>query len=100
MAELKIPNPADPIRPIDRTVFGANVQRHPITGQPLETGINAATPSQQALNFCDELERHGQQTAADAMRRKLAAAAKFDADAASLKADGVTPAAAEAMGAL
>lgn len=63
MAELKIPNPADPIRPIDRTVFGANVQRHPITGQPLETGINAATPSQQALNFCDELERHGHQTA-------------------------------------
>ena len=93
-------DPNDEIRPEDRAVFGAGVVRHPVTGQLLETGIGAASPERQAQNYCDELERAGNKTAADEMRKKLADAVKFAAEAKAIAADGVTAAAARAAGEL
>lgn len=86
--------PTDPIRSVDKVVYGENVQRHPVLGFLIETGIGAASVERQAEMHCDMIEQQHGKAAADLMRKKLHDAANFAANAQALAADGLTPEAA------
>lgn len=88
-------HPTPELAQAEKNIFGADAKYHPITLMPLEQGIGALTIAQQAQIHCQIIESRDGKTAADAMRRKLAAAAKFDADATILAAEGVSTAAAK-----
>lgn len=73
----------------EKNVFGDEAAYHPITLMPLERGVGALSADQQAELHCVVIEhRHGK-AAAEAMRRKLADAARLSADMKTAAADGV-----------
>jgi hypothetical protein len=69
-----------PTRPdmtrMEMRVFGVDSKLHPITNMPLEQGVGAWPPDQQALLHCQIIEERDGKPAADAMRRKLIVAAR------------------------
>lgn len=79
----------------EQNVFGATAKYHPITLMPLEQGVGALTAAQQAQIHCEIIERMRGKAAAAVMRKKLADAAKFAADAAVIAAEGISAAAAK-----
>jgi hypothetical protein len=69
-------NPDEPLSVLEKHTFGADAKRNPVTGMVLEQGVGAWPADQQALLHCQIIEERDGNAAADAMRRKLRAAAQ------------------------
>lgn len=73
-----LPDPNLPLRPEEKLVFGADAQRHPVTGYPLETGNGAAPVDRQVLGHIDMIEAQEGEAVADGYRRKLGVPTRAD----------------------
>jgi hypothetical protein len=71
---MPLPRPSDQLSLQEKGLYGFDAKRHPITGYPLFQGHGASSPDEQAEEHCRLIEAEFGKAAADAMRRKLAAA--------------------------
>jgi hypothetical protein len=59
------------LTPLEKTTYGADAKLHPVTKRPLEQGLGAAPPHQQALAHCDAIEAENDKDTADEIRAKV-----------------------------
>jgi hypothetical protein len=71
---MPLPDPSHPLSYQEAQLYGFDAKRHPITGYLLFQGSGASSPDEQAEEHCRLIENDFGKAAADAMRRKLAAA--------------------------
>lgn len=67
-------NPNDPLDNREKLMFGHDAKRHPVTGHPLELGSGALPEHMQARLHLRVIADTDGPEAAEAMRRRLAAA--------------------------
>jgi hypothetical protein len=78
------PDPKHPLSPVEKLAYS---ERHPITGDPLETGHGAGTLDQQAELHCKTIDAEQGRAAGNEMRRKCGLPVAEDIAAAAATAE-------------